>query len=72
FPPTLMITAGQDDLCNEAEEFALRLSRNSNEVTLKRFEGVGHAFSIYRREGYEAAYELMFRFRRRGLDLNEK
>ena len=62
FPRTLMITAGQDDLCHEAEQFALKLAQAGNEVTLKRFHGVGHAFTIYRRPGYEEAMDLIMRF----------
>jgi len=62
FPKTLMITAGQDDLCNEAEQFALKLAQAGNEVTLKRFPDADHAFTIYRRPGYEEAMELIIRF----------
>ena len=69
FPPTLMITGACDDLCNEAEDFALRLARCGCEVTLKRVPGAGHAFTIYRREGHEAAFELMVRYLRRSLVL---
>ncbi len=62
FPKSLFITAGEDTLCTETEQFALRLAQLGNEVTLKRFQGVGHAFTIYRRPGYEEANELIFRF----------
>jgi acetyl esterase len=62
FPPTLMVTAGTDDLCNEAEEFALRLARLGSEVTLKRFPNAKHGFTIYRTPGYEDAVELNIRF----------
>ena len=71
FPPTLILTAGLDALCNEAEEFALRLARNFNEVTCKRFQNVDHGFTIYRREGCDARYECMFRFVKNGLGLKE-
>lgn len=64
FPKTLMITAGQDDLCLEAEAFALKVAQAGNEITLKRFPGVGHAFTIYRRPGHEVAMELIIRFLR--------
>ena len=69
FPPTLMITGGCDDLCNEAEVFALRLAQCGAEVTLRRVLGVGHAFTIYRREGAEVAVELIERWLRSGLNL---
>ncbi len=62
FPKALVITAGQDDLCNEAEAFALKLAQAGNEVTLKRFPGAGHGFTIYRRPGHEQAMELIIRF----------
>lgn len=69
FPPTLMITGAADDLCNEAEDFALRLARCCAEVTLKRVPGAGHAFTIYRKEGHEIAFELMVRYLRQSLTL---
>ncbi len=59
FPPTLMITCGFDSLCNEAEEFALRLARCGSEVTVRRFLGANHGFTIYRSEGHEEAFRLI-------------
>lgn len=67
-PQTLVITAGEDSLCTEAEEFALKLARAGSEVTLKRFPHVGHAFTIYRKPGFEAAMELIFRYLRQVLN----
>ncbi len=69
FPPTLMITGGCDDLCSEAEDFALRLARCGAETTIKRVPGAGHAFTIYRREGHEIAFALMVRYLRNMLNL---
>ena len=69
FPPTLMITGGCDDLCSEAEEFALRLARCGTETTIKRVPSAGHAFTIYRREGHETAFALMVRYLRNMLNL---
>ena len=69
FPKTLVMTAGTDDLCNEAEEFALRLARNGNEVTLKRFLNAKHGFTIYRTEGCDEAIELITRFVKDGLKI---
>ena len=71
-PRTLFITAGEDTLCTEAEEFAGKMARAGNEVTLKRFQGVGHAFTIYRMPGYEEAMELILRFIRQLLEEKEE
>lgn len=62
FPPALFITAGMDDLCTEAEEFALRLARLGNEVTIKRFPDTGHAFTIYRKEKHQEGMELIVKY----------
>ncbi|MBT9775618.1 alpha/beta hydrolase fold domain-containing protein [Clostridium sp. MCC353] len=62
FPKTLVITAGLDDLCNEAETFALKLAQAGNEVTLKRFPGASHGFTVYRLAEHEKAMELILRF----------
>lgn len=70
-PKTLFITADEDALCVEAEEFALKMARAGNEVTLKRFHNVGHAFTIYRMPGYEKAMELIVRFMKRLLEERE-
>lgn len=71
-PQTLFITAGEDTLCTEAEEFALKMARAGNEVTLKRFPEVGHAFTIYRMPGYEKAMELILRFIKQLLEEKEE
>lgn len=62
FPTSLVITAGEDDLCNEAEEFALKAARTGSEITLKRFPGTDHGFTIYRKEGCDEAIELIVRY----------
>ncbi len=46
FPPTLVITAGQDSLASETERFKDTLIRSGVEVTFKRFEGAIHGFTI--------------------------
>ncbi len=48
FPNTLIITAGEDSLCNEAEEFALRLIRAGVYVSVQRFTDSVHGFIINR------------------------
>jgi acetyl esterase len=65
FPETLIITAGLDDLCMEGEEFALHLARCGNEVTIKRVQGAGHAFTIYRKEKHEEAFALILKYLKR-------
>lgn len=67
FPPTLFVTAGMDDLCTEAENIALRMARNGNEITIKRFPGAAHAFTIYRKEGYKEGFELIIKYIRQAL-----
>jgi acetyl esterase len=46
FPPTLVITAGLDSLCAEAERFRDQLIAAGVEVTHTRFEGSPHGFTI--------------------------
>lgn len=46
FPPTMIITAGQDSLATETERFKDTLIRAGVEVNFKRFEGAIHGFTI--------------------------
>ena len=46
FPPTLVITAGQDSLAGETDVFKDTLVSAGVDVTIKRFEGVIHGFTI--------------------------
>lgn len=46
FPPTLIITAGQDSLAAETECFKDTLLRAGVDVTFKRFEGAIHGFTM--------------------------
>lgn len=46
FPPTLVITAGQDSLAAETERFKDTLLRAGVPVSFKRFEGAIHGFTI--------------------------
>jgi len=62
FPGTLVLSAGLDDLCHEAEDFALRLIRNGAAVTARRFVHSGHGFTVYRREEYEQAWDMIGQF----------
>lgn len=62
FPATLVISAGEDRLCEENEEFALRLMRAGVEVTGKRFTDSIHGFVINRMCQWQQATELIFDF----------
>jgi acetyl esterase/lipase len=59
FPPTLIITAGQDSLAPEAEAFRDTLFQAGVAVTHKGFEGCRHGFTL--RGGPEAdeAWQMM-------------
>ena len=46
FPPTLIITASQDSLCEEGEQFRDKLIEAGIEVTHKRFNAK-HGFNLY-------------------------
>lgn len=46
FPPLLMITAGQDALHNEGEEFAFNVMTAGNLVIIKKFEHSEHSFMV--------------------------
>jgi acetyl esterase len=59
FPPTLIITAGQDSLAPEAEAFGDRLVDAGVAVTFKRFEDAHHAFTHLGEAGAEEAWQLM-------------
>ena len=59
FPPTLVITAGQDSLAAEAEAFKDRLIGAGVPVTFKRFEGARHGFTLSGEPGAEEAWQMM-------------
>ncbi len=61
-PPATIITCEIDSLREEAERFAIRLAANGVEVTVKRFLGVKHAFSVeYENPASPEAIRLMIR-----------
>lgn len=62
FPDTLVISAGEDRLCREDEEFALKLARAGVTVTLRRFTASVHGFVINQMCEWEKAMELICRF----------
>ena len=45
FPPTLLVTASQDSLCSEAEEFADRVRAVGGQVDERHFDGMPHGFT---------------------------
>lgn len=64
FPRTLVITAGDDSLAPEGEEFALKLARAGVETTCKRFPGCVHGFFINRMDAWEDGIALIHRYLR--------
>ena len=67
FPPTLIITAGDDSLAPEGEEFAKHLAQAGVEVTCKRFPHCIHSFFISHLDAWEEALDLIRRFLEEGL-----
>lgn len=62
FPPTLVISAGEDSLCEENELFAMKLAQAGTEVTCKRFTESIHGFVINRMCQWEQATALIYDF----------
>lgn len=62
FPDTLVISAGEDSLGWEDEEFAVMLARSGVTVTLKRFVDSPHGFVMNRVAEWEKAMELIERY----------
>lgn len=59
-PPFVIMSAENDSLGREAEEFALMLIRAGVPVTAKRFLGAGHGFLVRRNSGFEEAEAMIF------------
>jgi acetyl esterase len=59
FPPTLLITAGQDSLAPEAEAFGKKLVGAGVPVTFRRFEDAHHAFTHLGGPEAEEAWRTM-------------
>ncbi|MDR3269015.1 MAG: alpha/beta hydrolase [Tannerella sp.] len=66
FPPTLVITAGRDSLCGEAEKFKDLLISAGVDVTFKRFEDSKHGFTLSNkpdaREGWQLIIDFLNRY----------
>lgn len=61
FPPTLVITASQDSLCKEAEDFKDKLTEAGVKVAHKRFEAP-HGFTLGNSPEAVEAWQLMIDF----------
>lgn len=62
FPPTLVITAGDDSLAPEGEQFALHLAQAGVETTCKRFPNCVHGFFINRMDAWQEGVALVHRY----------
>lgn len=62
FPDSLVITAGLDPLCEEGEQFALRLAQSGVRVTLRRFLQSPHSFTINRMGEWEQSLAMQAEF----------
>jgi len=59
FPPTLILTAGKDSLCQEAERFRDMLIESGADVTHKRFEKSPHGFTLSDRPDAREGWTMM-------------
>jgi len=62
FPPTLVITAGKDSLCDEGERFAKLLEQAGADVTYRCFEKSPHGFTLSNRPDAREGWGLMIEF----------
>lgn len=60
-PFSVIITAEFDNFCDEAEKYALMLSRKGTEVMIKCFLGCSHGFTMDCREDYKRAEKMIFK-----------
>lgn len=67
FPPTLIITAENDSLCNEAEMFRKRLEKVGADVKYKCFQGCLHGFTHQNGPEAEQAWRMMISFLKHNL-----
>lgn len=61
FPPTLMITAGRDSLCEEAEKFRNTLLEAGVDVTHKRFDDAIHGFNLNPGADADESWEIIIK-----------
>lgn len=72
FPPTLIITAGRDSLCDEGEVFRNKLIEAGVDVTHKRFADSPHGFTLSNKPDASEAWRMMTVFLKRHLHQQEK
>ncbi len=68
FPPTLIISASQDSLCKEDEDFRDKLLQAGVTVTHKRFEGSRHGFTLSSKPDAVEAWQMMIDFLKLNLE----
>jgi len=67
FPPTLILTAGRDSLCKEAEDFRDKLLQSGITVTHKRFEDSVHGFTLSDKPDAVEGWQMMIDFLKQNL-----
>ena len=67
FPPTLIITAEYDSLCNESEKFWKKMKNVNDHVEYKCFKGCYHGFTHENVPEARLAWETMISFLQRNL-----
>ena len=67
FPPTLILTAGRDSLCKEAEDFRDKLLQAGITVTHKRFEDSVHGFTLSDKPDAVEGWQMMIDFLKQNL-----
>ncbi len=70
FPPTLILTAGRDSLCNEAEVFRDKLKTAGVKVTHKRFEDSVHGFTLSDKPDAVEGWQMMIDFLKANLAIH--
>jgi acetyl esterase len=58
-PPAIILTAELDMLCDEAELYAMKLIKAGVEVTIKRFTGAVHGFTMFPNPQCEAGHKMI-------------
>jgi len=67
FPPTLILTAGRDSVCKEAEDFRDKLLQAGITVTHKRFEDSVHGFTLSDKTDAVEGWQMMIDFLKQDL-----
>ena len=62
FPPTLILSAGQDSLCKEEEDFRDKLMQAGVAVTHKRFKKSLHGFTLSNKPDAVEGWQMMIDF----------